>query len=258
MKFCITTNKNIKAIEEALKLKDRLIKKGHVFDEYNPEIVFSIGGDGNFLKTVQRFINIDPIYATVNFGKLGYLCEYRANEIGLLEEDIEQEKLNVREISLLETKIKDKTLYAVNEFKIQANSSKTFKFDVLINDTLLENFKGDGCLITTSIGSSGSGKSLGGALVDNEIEMIQFVEIGALRNKVFSSIGSPYVLNYDKKITLKNLKPSNFSMYYDCKTVQFDNFEDSLTFRLSDKKIKFLKNKRNNYIGKTREAFVSD
>ena len=258
MRFCITTNKNLKAIDEALKLKDRLVKKGHVFDENNPEIVFSIGGDGNFLKTVQRFINIDPIYATVNFGKLGYLCEYKANEINVLEEDIENKDLNIREISLLETQVKDKTLYAVNEFKVQANSSKTFKFNVLINDTLLENFKGDGCLITTSIGSSGSGKSLGGALVDNEIEMIQFVEIGALRNKVFSSIGSPYVLNYDKKITLDNFKPTSFSMFYDCKSVQFENFDGSLTFKLSDKKIKFLKNKRNNYIGKTREAFVSD
>ncbi len=258
MKFCITTNKNIKAIEEALKLKDRLIKNGHVFDDENPEIVFSIGGDGNFLKTVQRFIDIDPVYATVNFGKLGYLCQYKANELSELEEDIENGALNIREISLLETTVNNKTLYAVNEFKIQANSSKTFKFDVLINDTLLENFKGDGCLITTSIGSSGSGKSLGGALVDNEIEMIQFVEIGALRNKVFSSIGSPYVLNYDKKITLKNLKPANFSMFYDCKSIQFENFEGSLTFKLSNKKIRFLKNSRNNYIEKTREAFVSD
>ncbi|MBP5694911.1 MAG: NAD(+)/NADH kinase [Bacilli bacterium] len=258
MKFCITTNKNIKAFEEALHLKEKLQNDGDIYDDKNPEIVFSIGGDGNLLKTVQRYLDVDPIFASVNFGNLGYLCEYKGNEIDKLIDDIKKDMINYKEISFLEANVNNEKLYALNEFKVISNNGKTLKFDVLINNTLLENFKGDGCVVTSSIGSSGLGKSLGGALVDNEIEMIQFVEIAPIKNRLVSSIGSPYVLNKDKVITLKGFKPNKFSLFYDCKSLNIDDYDGEISFKVSEKKIKFLKNYRNNYIEKTREAFVSD
>ena len=56
MKFaCINrTDENSKRVEKDLIKK--MEEEGHIFDEINPDVVFSIGGDGTFLKVVNRFL----------------------------------------------------------------------------------------------------------------------------------------------------------------------------------------------------------
>ena len=163
-----------------------------------------------------------------------------------------------KEITLLEAKYSDKTYYALNEFRIESSKGDTLVFDVYINDTYLETLKADGCLISTSIGSSAMARSLGGALVDNEIEMIQFVEKAPIQNRTYESIRSPFVLQKDKVIKIENIKNDEFFIYYDSKSDYLKNYHDDIVIKLSDKKVRVLKNTRNNYIKKTHEAFIND
>ena len=118
-------------------------------------------------------------------------------------------------------------------------------------------------------------RSLGGALVDNEIEMIQFVEKAPIQNRTYESIRSPFVLQKDKVIKIENIKNDEFFIYYDSKSdylknndeffIYYDsksdylrNYHDDIVIKLSDKKVRVLKNTRNNYIKKTHEAFIND
>lgn len=258
MKFYIATLNLNEANKEASKIKEVLTNKGFLFDEESPDIVISIGGDGTFLRSIQKYHTFNPLFVNINFGNLGYLCEYSTKQVEELLQDLLDENHKEKEVRLLECKFQDKIYYAINEFRVEAQNGQTINFDVSINETFLEHIKGDGCLISSSIGSSGMSRSIGGALVDNEIEMIQFVEKAPINNKFYSSIHSPYVLNNDKVIKIDNIKAETFGLYFDCKAYTISDFTGPLYFKISDKKIRFLKNQRNNYIQKTREAFLHD
>jgi NAD+ kinase len=253
-RFYISSKKDPKSIQLLKIMRSALVGLGFVFDSDSPEIVISIGGDGTFLRLVQRWYKIDPLFVSINMGNLGYLCEYKGSEMKLLLADILDPK--IREISLLECDFNTGSVYALNEVRIEAKGGQSIRFDVSINDNYLETIRADGCCVSTSIGSSGMARSLGGSLVDNEIEMLEFVEKAAIRNRSYSSIESPFVLNKDKTIKLSNFSFDSFNIFYDCKGMMVNDFKGCIAIFLSDKKVKVLQNPRNNYILKTKEAFV--
>ena len=59
------------------------------------------------------------------------------------------------------------------------------------------------------------------------------------------------------KELIKEYKVKDGKKFYSLKSTKSDLF-DPISFKISDKKIRFLKNKRNNYIQKTREAFLNE
>lgn len=258
MRFCISLRDGEGIEKVAAFIKNSLEKEGLIYDDKSPEIVISVGGDGTFLRAIQKYFLLDPLFANINFGNLGYLCEYTSNELNEFIFDLLRSKHHEKEIALLEAKYSDTIRYALNEFRVEASNGDTLVFDVFINDTYLETLKADGCLISTSIGSSAMARSLGGAIVDNEIEMIQFVEKAPIQNRTYESIRSPFVLQKDKVIKIENIKNKEFSIYYDSKQDSVKDYKGEIVIRLSDKKIRVLKNIRNNYIRKTHEAFIND
>lgn len=230
-----------------------LEKEGYIQNNENFDFIISIGGDGTFLRTVQDYYVRDPLFISINMGNLGYLCEFEGNEIDKVVKLLKNPL--IKEISLLEGNYENENFYALNEIRVEATHGSSIKFDVKINDTFLETIKGDGCLVSTSIGSSGLARSLGGSLVDNEIEMLEFVEKAPIENKTYQSIRSPFVLNKEKVISICNIN-DKFAIAYDCKYKEFEKMNGDITIKLSNKKIRILKNAESNYILKTRRAFL--
>ena len=151
MKFFKTIVKgNEPSIEIEKELINKLKKEGFIYRETNPDLVISIGGDGTFLRTVQDFVDEDPLYITINKGNLGYLCEYEANELDLIIKDLKNP--TIKKISLLEGRFLDNIFFALNEIRVESLRGNSFKLDVAINGTFLESIRGDGCLVSTSIG----------------------------------------------------------------------------------------------------------
>ena len=258
MKFYFSCRDSIAIKEVKEKIKKELIEKGLIYSNDKPDIVISIGGDGTFLRTIHNYLDLNPLFANINYGNLGYLCEYTSKELEEFILDLLSVKHGEKEISLLEGHYKDKKIYALNEIRVEAQKGETIVFDVFINDTYLETLKSDGCLISSSIGSSAMARSLGGAIVDNEVEMIEFVEKAPIQNRSYNSIRSAFVLEKHKEITLRNFKNKSISIFYDSKNDSLSNYQGEIKIKLSNKKIRVLKNKRNNYIRKTHEAFIND
>ena len=258
MRFCISLRDGDGIKKVCDFIKDSLEKEGLVYDENKPELVISVGGDGTFLRAIQKYFLFKPLFANINFGNLGYLCEYTEKELNDFIKDLLDKNHEEKEIALLEASYSDKKYYALNEFRIESSKGDTLIFDVFINDTYLETLKADGCLISTSIGSSAMARSIGGALVDNEIEMIQFVEKAPIQNRTYESIRTPFVLQKDKVIKIKNIKNDEFYVYYDSKSDFVKSYHGDIIIKLGDKKVRILKNIRNNYIKKTHEAFIYD
>lgn len=258
MRFCISYREGKDVDKVCEFIRKSLTREGLIYDEKSPEIVVSVGGDGTFLRAIQKYFLLDPLFANINFGNLGYLCEYTSDELNEFVLDLLHSKHKEKKITLLEARYGEKICYALNEFRVEASKGDTLVFDVFINDTYLETLKADGCLVSTSIGSSAMARSIGGALVDNEIEMIQFVEKAPIQNRTYESIRSPFVLQKEKVIKLENIKNKEFYIFYDSKSDLIKDYHDDIVIKLSDKRVRLLKNVRNNYIKKTHEAFIYD
>lgn len=253
MKFLTVCKQDESSLALEANVLKKLKERGYIYSKSNPDIVISIGGDGTFLRTVQDFFSINPLFVTINKGNLGYLCEFEDDEFDSVLENLDNPL--IKEISLLNGKIDTMSIYALNEIRIESVKGNSIKFDISINDIFLETVRSDGCVVSSSIGSSGIARSLGGSLVDNEIEMLELIEKSPIQNRRYRSIETPFVLAKDKKITISSISEP-FALVYDCKYQEIEDNSKEIIITLSNKKIRVLKNKHSNYITKTRRALL--
>ena len=165
-------------------------ENGFVLDNENPDVVFSIGGDGTFLRTIHHYIDrLDKIlFVGINSGSLGFFYDFRKEDIPLVFDLLKNKSYVIKEHSLLKGvasyEKSEKTIYAVNEIRIE-NPFHTLICDVAINDNKLETYRGNGLLVSSALGSSAYNKSLGGALMDHELETLELTEIAGLGNNLY-------------------------------------------------------------------------
>ena len=131
--------------------------------------------------------------------------------------------------------------------------------NVYIDGELLENFRGNGLNFSTSIGSSAYNRSLGGPLMDPNIESIIVGEVASINHNAYRSLNSFLVLDENNYITLRG-KFKRCLIGYDHMFVNIDSekITDEIKVRLSDKKVRLLHYKKIPYFYRLRKAFVAD
>ena len=234
-------------------------KRGFVINNDNPDIVFSIGGDGTFLRAVHQYINkLDKIiFVGVNYGTLGFFYDFNKDDVPSLLDNISKKDFITKEHALLRGDIEfaniKETIYAINEIRIE-NPFHTLISDVFINDESLETFRGNGLLVASSLGSSAYNKSLGGALVDHDIDSLQLTGIAPIDNNAYRSLGSSLVLSKDKVVTFSG--PIQGAVVgYDYLNIQNKELV-SVKISYSDKKMKILHNKNHTFVKRIRKSFI--
>ena len=252
MRFYVKNKDNERCLKVSERLIDILVNEGHTLDEYNPEFVFSIGGDGTFLKAVHAYLNIDPIFIGINEGNLGFLCEFTLDDFNIIKNIINDYQDNYKNYSLLGLEVNNETYYSLNEVRIESNDGSSLRFDISVNDDFLERLNADGVCISSSIGSSGINKGLGGALVSHNLEIMQLIEKTPINNRCYSSINSPIIFDKDDIITIDNFAYNKFSIYYD----NLNNFNGTIKIYISDKKIRVLKHPNITFTNKVNDAFI--
>ena len=235
MKYSISAKQNEKSQEIKNRLSIILDNNNFVADEVCPEIVFVIGGDGTFLKTVHKYIDrLDSIYFIgIKTGTLGYFFEYSA-------EDLNEES----------------KIYAINEVRIE-NPFKTLECNVYINDKFLETFRGSGLLVSSSLGSTGYNKSCNGSVIDTSLNLLQLTEINPINNYYYSSLSNSLVLKNDAHII--------FEGPFDKEIIGFDNKITEKNGKLllvdifmSERKVKLLRFSHSDFIDKLRSSFLKE
>lgn len=245
-------NKVINENEE-LAIKNTILSFGHELDDDQPDLVISIGGDGTFLKAVQKYIDrIDEVmFLCLNKGKLAFFSDFYVED---LEDVLKDDSLsNVVRFRLLETEVDGDKIYAVNEIRIE-NPFHTLISDVYVNSDFLENFRGNGLVVSSSLGSSAYNKSLGGALIDTSLELIQLTEVAPINNYLFSSLHSPLVVPSDSSITFKG-DFRNIVLGYD-HLVKSNPYVNEIKISLSNKYVSLIWKKDHNHIKRLNESFI--
>lgn len=133
------------------------------------DLVLSMGGDGTFLSAAHVVADIGLPILGVNFGRIGFLCENRPEEVrkALMEGDFHIEYRTVLNATLKGPEAR-KSIgmlpYSVNEVSIHRSGSSVLGIDVSIDGEPLPTYWADGLLVATSSGSTAYSLSVGGPI----------------------------------------------------------------------------------------------
>lgn len=259
MKIAIFEKENSQDYELRNKITSLAQEHSIIFDESKPDVVFFIGGDGTFLRAVQHYLDqLDRvIFVGINRGKLGFFYDYDPSSVEELFSQLVEKKISLHEFSLLKGEFideeKEKKIYAVNEIRIE-NPFHTLISDVLIDGELLETFRGNGLLVSSSLGSTAYNKSLGGAIVHHSLSCLQFKEIAPIQNRELHSLGNSLILPSSSRIVFRG-HLSNVVIGYDHLICQSKNLKE-IAISLSSKKVRVYYSPSHTYLSTVRKGFI--
>ena len=207
----------------------------------NVDFIISIGGDGTILKCVPYAMKFNAPILSLNTGNVGFLSAYSKNQITQLMDDLKNNSFIVQDRTILEVKLKNKKLYALNEIVVERShqNCQIALFDFSIDGEEDISYSSDGCLIATPTGSTGYSYSAGGAILHPDCNVLIATAICPRGTKANSIV---YPNNKPAKITVKkSAMPCN--AYIDgikCAEMMEGDF---LTVKSSRKKLKIVKTK---------------
>lgn len=218
-----------KAHEIASKVEKLLLENNFIITEDTPDLALAIGGDGTFLKMATALeFNDEIYYAGIHAGTLGFLQEIKPEELEAFVNVIKKGTFKVKEKQMEEiivnTEKETYQRYALNEIVLRREDLRTAKLSLYIEEDLLEDYAGDGLLISTTTGSTAYNLNYGGSMVHHALDTLQIVPIAPLNNRMYHNFMNSIVLPSDSLIVLiPNKKSQNISILFDGKETTYKN-----------------------------------
>jgi len=217
-KFCeeVLNSKSIKSNRIESDFHEDEIKKYLSNTESQPNIGIVLGGDGTFLKCANALADYDIPLLSINIGgNLGFLTQekeflFDKSFIEILENEeylIDfRNRLNCNvciEGRSSEKKI-IKSYNALNDFyfkSVEEDISPTNQIQIEIDNEKVNEYKGDGLIVSTSTGSTAYSMAAGGPIVHPSID-------GMIINPIcpMSLASRPIVITNTSKVIIKPVK----------------------------------------------------
>lgn len=141
----------------------------HDFDPEN-QYIFSVGGDGTFLKSVLRIRNFSIPVIGLNSGRLGFLADIAEDQVKDALVNIFSNNYKVVERSMLQVEFSDRENidfnFALNEMTVlKTDNSSMLNVAAYVDGEFLNNYWADGLIIATPTGSTAYSLSVGGPIL---------------------------------------------------------------------------------------------
>jgi len=187
------------------------------------EFMFSIGGDGTFLKTVSIIRDYGIPIAGINIGRLGFLANITLENMISSIKSIFKGHYSIENRSLIKLDLSDGVLsgfsYALNEVSIQKRYSSMITIHTYLNDVLLNSYWADGLIISTPTGSTAYSLSVGGPIVTPDSDNFIISPLAPHNLTV-----RPVIVPDNKIIRLKtDSRDSSFILSIDSRAEIFDS-----------------------------------
>ena len=164
------------------------VREGDSVDGF--DYLFSIGGDGTLLSSVQ-FIHTTrpeafPPILGINFGHLGFLTTAGKENLATLVVDLIAGHFSLEKRTLLQVHSANQTLspsvssYALNEvFLHRPEGSSMLRTEVYVDDLYVATYAGDGVIVASPTGSTAYSLSCGGPILTPDCGCFVITPIGA-------------------------------------------------------------------------------
>lgn len=175
--FEISSKKDItfiieKDLYDFLQTKHIEIPKSEIItsDDFQADVVISIGGDGTFLKTASRIGRKNIPILGVNTGRLGFLIDTSKEDFVKAIDLLLNGEYAVEERTALKLSCTDahfcNDAFALNEVAVlKQDSNSMITLQTKVNGEYLTTYLADGLIISTPTGSTAYSMSVGGPLV---------------------------------------------------------------------------------------------
>ena len=254
-------NDNLKSRKIADIVKSKLKDNGFKIVTKNYDLGIAIGGDGAFLRMVKdSSFDSKCYYIGINTGTLGFAQEISFDEIDTFIKKLTLGELKCERIGIgeIEVETKEGTFkhFTLNEMVLREQELNTSKFKVLISDELLENYVGDGLLISTSFGSTAYNLSFGGSIVYNTFHTLQLTPIAPLNSKSYRSLLNSLIIPSSKIISIiPEVISKNLLITIDGDNYKYNDVLNVDIF-IKDKEINVLRMNDYDMIKKINEKFL--
>ena len=177
-------------------------------EEYSDDadLLACIGGDGTFLSFVHKcgFPSI-PIIG-INTGHLGFFQEASPRNLRQTFDYISRGDYQLQNIRPVQAKIITRRgefmRTGINEVVIRGPFSHASHYEISIDRTKIQDFSGDGIIISTPVGSTAYNYSLGGSLVSPDLEVLQLTPIAPMSTSAYRCFNSSILLPSHETITI--------------------------------------------------------
>ena len=230
--FIFSNHKNI-SVDVTAMLSEAIIERGwEILPEFSEEadIIACIGGDGTFLSMVHKLqFPTTPIIG-INTGHLGFFQEANPRTINKALDSIEANEYKIQNIKPVDCSIvTDRTTYdriGINEVLIRGTFNRIVQFEVSIDGTKIQDFSGDGILVSTPVGSTAYNYSLGGSLVSPDLDVLQLTPVAPMNTNAYRCFHTSILLPAADRIKIagtgRNTKGS-IVVSFDGRTHEFSN-----------------------------------
>jgi NAD+ kinase len=140
-------------------------------DKFDADLIIVLGGDGTMISTSRVIADREVLVLGINYGSLGYLTEFRIEEMfPALEAILDGEYEIDRRVMLHADHWRGEELLAtgrvLNDVVInKAALARIIEIDVTLNGLFVNSFRADGLIISTPTGSTAYNLSAGGPII---------------------------------------------------------------------------------------------
>jgi NAD+ kinase len=162
-------------------------------------LIVSIGGDGTMLWTAQQAAVAKVPVLGINAGRLGFLTQVQLGEEGTALERWAAGDFTLQRRALLEVRFGGRVFHALNDAVVHKGVEiNLIRMSVSVDGQPAGEFDADGVIVSTPTGSTGYGLSLGGPIVDPDVQALVFMPLNP-----HSLFNRPVVLPEQARITIQ-------------------------------------------------------
>lgn len=253
--FITVAKKNEKSKKLEKKILSKLLNQGWILNTETPDIVIFIGGDGTLLYAVQKYLDrLDHVnFVGIHTGTLGFFTDYTEDEYEVFIKDITKKTPKIVCSKLLQIKTNQTEYYALNEMRIE-NVKRTQVIDILVDNEQFETCWGSGVCLSTQAGSTAYNRSLGGAVIDSGISLMQMAEITAIQHSKHRSLGNPYILKPDRSVEFVSDDFSDALLCFDHRHESLEGVH-KVTCTTSNRSVRFARYREYSYLKRLKNLY---
>ena len=225
-------------------------------NDFDADIVISMGGDGTFLKAASRVREkMIPILG-VNMGRLGFLADVSPSDIEKCMEAIFEENYSIENRALIQVTSEGEPLEgyncALNDVAIlKRDTASMISIRACVNGDYLTTYQADGLVISSPTGSTAYSLSNGGPIIVPGTKVFSMTAVAPHSMNI-----RPIVLSDSSEITLTvESRSHNFLIAIDGRSEKCKE-GTRLTLRRAPYDVKVVKRSEQRYFNTLREKMM--
>ena len=191
----------------------------------------------------------------IHTGTLGFFTDYTEEELEECLHDVLEKEPVIFESGLLKIKLDNNPnpYYALNEMRVE-NIVKSQIMDIYVDGEFFETCRGSGICLSTQAGSTAYNRSLGGAVIDCGLSLMQLAEITAIQHSKHRSLGNPYIMMENRHVTMKSETFDTAILCYDHLNVPLEATKE-IYCEMSDRKVRFARYRHYSYLRRLKNLY---